>query len=62
MSISSSHEDVIETLEKDEKAYEFFCRRILSLLEGNPKLDMAGMNCVHSIRFRKKSKISIKDK
>jgi putative GTP pyrophosphokinase len=62
MSAAGNHEVVVETLEKNEKAYEFFCRRIQALLDGNPKLDVAGMNCVHSIRFRKKSRASIKDK
>jgi ppGpp synthetase/RelA/SpoT-type nucleotidyltranferase len=62
MSAAGNHEIVVETLEKDEKAYEFFCRRIQTLLDGNPKLDVAGLNCVHSIRFRKKSRASIKDK
>ena len=62
MSAAGSHEAAVEMLEKDEKAYEFFCRRILALLEGNPQLDVAGLNCVHSIRFRKKSRASIRDK
>lgn len=54
MSAADNHEIAIETLERSEKAYEFFCRRIQALLEGNPELDMEGLNCVHSIRFRKK--------
>lgn len=62
MSAADNHEIAIETLERSEKAYEFFCRRIQALLEGNPELDMEGLNCVHSIRFRKKSRASIKDK
>lgn len=62
MSAADNHEIAIETLERSEKAYEFFCRRIQALLEGNPELDMEGLNCVHSIRFRKKSWASIKDK
>ncbi|QFS83996.1 RelA/SpoT domain-containing protein [Roseivivax sp. THAF197b] len=62
MSATESYEAAIDTLEKSEKAYEFFCRRIQVLLDGNPELDMEGLNCVHSIRFRKKSRASIKDK
>lgn len=62
MSALVNYESVIGTLEQDEKAYEYFCRRILTLLEGNPRLDLEGMNCVHSIKYRKKSRSSIKDK
>lgn len=62
MIAAGTHEVAIEALERDEKAYEFFCRRIQALLDGNPKLELAGLNCVHSIRFRKKSRASIKDK
>lgn len=62
MSAPQNHEVAIETLENNEKAYEYFCRRILTLLDGNPELDLEGLNCVHSIRFRKKSRASIKDK
>ncbi len=62
MRAADNHEIAIETLEKNEKAYEFFCRRIQALLDGNPELDVEGLNCVHSIRFRKKSRASIKDK
>ncbi|MGR3438753.1 hypothetical protein [Salipiger abyssi] len=62
MSALENHEVAIETLEKNEKAYEYFCRRILTLLDGNPQLDLEGLNCVHSIKYRKKSRASIKDK
>lgn len=54
--------DVIELLEENDTAYDYFCRRIISLLERNPELRLGGMDCVHSIRYRKKSKSSIRDK
>lgn len=55
-------EDVIQALERNERAYEYFCKRIVSLLEANPDLEIGGLNCVHSVKYRKKSKNSIKDK
>ncbi|MEE4208138.1 MAG: hypothetical protein V2I43_02595 [Parvularcula sp.] len=62
MNNTGDHEIAIDTLEENEKAYEYFCRRIIALLDGNPRLDVEGLNCVHTIRFRKKSRASIKDK
>lgn len=62
MNGNETYEQAIDQLEKDERAYDYFCRRVISLLENNPDLDISGMNCVHSLRYRKKSRNSIRGK
>lgn len=62
MASIAAFDDVMEALEHESKSYEYFCKRIVSLLESNPQLDVEGLNCVHSIKARKKSRASIKDK
>lgn len=44
---------VLASLEDNERAYKYFCMRIVSLLTDNPALEDNGMQCVHSVRYRK---------
>ncbi|MCF1468250.1 (p)ppGpp synthetase [Agrobacterium vitis] len=62
MNLEPAFDDVLEALEESEKAYDYFCKRVISLLENNPQLDIEGLNCVHSVRSRRKSRSSIKGK
>jgi len=55
-------EEVFEALEAQSKSYEYFSKRVISLLENNPDLEINGMNCVHTVKSRKKSRPSLKDK
>lgn len=54
--------EAIDELERNDKPYQFFCNRVVSLISENPELEENGMPCVHSVRHRKKSKRSIIDK
>lgn len=60
--MSADFTDALEELELKEGIYEYFCKRIVALLSNNPNLTYHGMQCVHSVRYRKKSKKSIIDK
>lgn len=57
--MSEDFDDVIEALEKNSRSYDYFCRRIVSSLEDNPTLEDRGLQCVHSVKYRKKSRESI---
>lgn len=57
-----TYDGVIDALDRNERAYDFFCRRVSTLLESNPDLNFKGLDCVHSVKFRKKSRASIKSK
>ena len=52
-------EEVLQFFEKEEKSYNYFCGRISSLLIDNPDLEKNGMQLVHSVKQRKKSRSSI---
>lgn len=57
-----SFEDVFQFFEKEEKSYAYFCSRVTSLLIDNPDLVKNGMQLVHSVKQRKKSRASILSK
>ncbi|MGB0694783.1 MAG: hypothetical protein ACPGOY_03990 [Rhodospirillaceae bacterium] len=55
-------DSALSKLEHSERVFEYFCKRVMALFDGNPALEYQGMNCVHSIKFRKKTRNSIIEK
>ncbi|MFP4360420.1 MAG: RelA/SpoT domain-containing protein [Alphaproteobacteria bacterium] len=52
----------LDELEHEERSYRSLCMRIQAQLEDNPELEIDGLHCVHSVRWRKKSHRSMLDK